>query len=96
MRWRRLTPGLLVATLMLVVIAIKIRQDGGISQESFAILLILFIGIFVIVIVSSPTDMDSSNKNTSTKSDVISKSNNKPSESVLPDPLDEGFDYPLM
>jgi hypothetical protein len=81
---------------MLVVVAIKTREDGGISQESFAVLLILFIGIFVVVIVSSPEDELGPAENTSSKSDADTKSSTQSSESVLPDPLDEGFDSPLM
>jgi hypothetical protein len=81
---------------MMVVVAIKTMEDGGISQESFAVLLILFIGIFVAVIVSSPEEEVDSTKNTSTKSGEDTKSSSQSSESVLPDPLDEGFDSPLM
>ena len=81
---------------MLVVVAIKTREGGGISQESFAILLILFIGIFVMVILSSPDEVSTSNEMASSKSNVVRKSSSQSSESVLPDPLDEGFDSPLM
>tara|TARA_B100001750_G_C15491494_1_gene591543 strand:- start:1256 stop:1498 length:243 start_codon:yes stop_codon:yes gene_type:complete len=80
---------------MLVVIAIRIRQDGGISTDSFAVLLILFIGIFVLVIISSPSE-GGSNENISTKSEEDNDKSSQSIESVLPDPLDEGFDYPLM
>ncbi|MBO57784.1 MAG: hypothetical protein CMA77_02180 [Euryarchaeota archaeon] len=95
MKWHRLTPGLLIALLMLVVITIRILQDGGISTESFAVLLILFIGIFVIIIVSQPSH-EESNENLSTKSNEDIDKSSQSLESVLPDPLDEGYDYPLM
>ena len=47
MQWRRLAPALLVVILMLLVVALKTQDAGGISQEAFAVLLILFIGMRV-------------------------------------------------
>ena len=91
----RRAPALLAALLMLIVIGFKINDDGGVSQDSFAVLLFLIIGIFVLVVITSPdVGLDSNYSSANT----INNDSSDPeiAKSVLPDPLDEGFDSPLM
>lgn len=91
----RRAPALLAALLMLIVIGFKINDDGGVSQDSFAVLLFLIIGIFVLVVITSPDVGLVSNHSSANK---INNDSSDPeiTKSVLPDPLDEGFDSPLM
>ena len=74
----------------------KTGDAGGMSQEAFAVLLILFIVIFVFVFISAPDEENIEAIQTSTKTENLQQSGTKQLESVLPDPLDEGFDSPLM
>ncbi len=96
MQWRRLAPALLVVALMLLVVAMKTQDAGGISQEAFAVLLILFIGMFSFIVLSAPESNEMQGASTSSKTEQTSTSSTQLSESALPDPLDEGFDTPLM
>jgi|TARA_B110000914_G_scaffold125376_1_gene109433 hypothetical protein len=96
MQWRRLAPALLVVCLMLLVVALKTQDAGGISQEAFAVLLILFIGMFSFIVLSAPESNEKRESVTSFKTEQTTSSSSQLSESALPDPLDEGFDSPLM
>ncbi len=80
---------------MLLVIGFKITDDGGVSQDSFAVLLFLIIGIFVLVVITSP-DVEIVSNNSSANTINNDSSGSEINKSVLPDPLDEGFDSPLM
>ncbi|MBS72202.1 MAG: hypothetical protein CMO20_04525 [Thermoplasmata archaeon] len=91
----RRAPALLAALLMLLVIGFKITDDGGVSQDSFAVLLFLIIGIFVLVVITSP-DVEIVSNNSSANTINNDSSGSEINKSVLPDPLDEGFDSPLM
>lgn len=91
----RRAPALLAALLMLLVIGFKITDDGGVSQDSFAVLLFLIIGIFVLVVITSP-DVEIVSNNSSANKINNDSSGSEINKSVLPDPLDEGFDSPLM
>lgn len=96
MQWRRLAPALLVVCLMLLVVALKTQDAGGISQEAFAVLLILFIGMFSFIVLSAPESSEIRDTSKSFKTEQTTSSSSQLSESNLPDPLDEGFDSPLM
>lgn len=96
MQWRRLAPALLVVCLMLLVVALKTQDAGGISQEAFAVLLILFIGMFSFIVLSAPESNKTRDSATSFKTEQTTPSSSQLSEPALPDPLDEGFDSPLM
>ena len=91
----RRAPALLAALLMLLVIGFKITDDGGVSQDSFAVLLFLLFGIFVFVVITSP-DVEIVSNNSSANTINNDSSGSEINKSVLPDPLDEGFDSPLM
>ncbi|HHZ74544.1 MAG TPA: hypothetical protein EYN58_05115 [Candidatus Poseidoniales archaeon] len=96
MQWRRLTPALLVVALMLLVVALKTQDAGGISQEAIAVLLILFIGMFSFIVLSAPESNEMREAPTSSKTEQTTPNSSQLSDSALPDPLDEGFDTPLM
>ncbi len=96
MQWRRLAPALLVVILMLVVVALKTQDAGGISQEAFAVLLILFIGVFSFIVLSAPESNEKRDSSKSFKTEQTASNSSQISGSALPDPLDEGFDSPLM
>jgi len=81
---------------MLLVVALKTQDAGGISQEAFAVLLILFIGMFSFIVLSAPESNEKHESVTSFKTEQTTSSSSQLSESALPDPLDEGFDSPLM
>jgi len=81
---------------MLLVVALKTQDAGGISQEAFAVLLILFIGMFSFIVLSAPESNEKRESVTSFKTEQTTSSSSQLSESALPDPLDEGFDSPLM
>ena len=96
MQWRRLAPALLVVCLMLLVVALKTQDAGGISQEAFAVLLILFIGMSSFIVLSAPESNEIRDTSKSFKTEQTTSSSSQLLESNLPDPLDEGFDSPLM
>ncbi len=96
MQWRRLAPALLVVGLMLLVVALKTQDAGGISQEAFAVLLILFIGMFSFIVLSAPESNEIQDSSKSFKTEDSLSSDTEISQPPLPDPLDEGFDSPLM
>lgn len=81
---------------MLLVVALKTQDAGGISQEAFAVLLILFIGVFSFIVLSAPESNKIRDSSKSFKTEQTNSSSSQLSESTLPDPLDEGFDSPLM
>ena len=81
---------------MLLVVALKTQDAGGISQEAFAVLLILFIGMFSFIVLSAPESNKMREVPAPSKTEQTTTSSSQLSESALPDPLDEGFDSPLM
>jgi type IV secretory pathway TrbL component len=81
---------------MLLVVALKTQDAGGISQEAIAVLLILFIGMFSFIVLSAPESNEMRATSTSSKTESTTSSSSQLSETALPDPLDEGFDSPLM
>ena len=95
MEWRRVLPATLVSLLLIFIVLLLTERGGGISREGVAVLLVLTLGISIAVIITRQNG-EIGSKVGPQSSTIDRQTEQQVDESSLPDPLDEGFDTPLL
>lgn len=96
MKWQRSLPVALIILTLLILVALMTERTGGISQEAIAVLLVLTIGLTGSVLLTRDESNEKGLIGHSTHSSNQHENVTQDNKSALPDPLDEGFDTPLL